>query len=75
MKWVLIVTALNMEGVYPDADTCAAAAFAIENKTEHIAVCIPKPESELYRADDQAIFLYKFMEIIKQFRNNNELPQ
>ena len=69
MKWLLIVTALNMEAVYPDADTCSAAAFAITKKMEHTAVCIPKPEQS-YNIDDRRmeIILNNFVAIIRQFR-------
>ena len=72
MNWLLIVTALNMEAVYPDADTCAAAAFAIENKMEHAAVCIPEPETHYNANKRMDIILNKFLAIIRELRSNDE---
>ena len=71
MNWLLIVTALNMEAVYPDADTCAAAAFAIENKMEHAAVCIPKPDRS-YEDERIDIILNKFVAIVRELQVNND---
>jgi putative exporter of polyketide antibiotics len=66
MKWLLIVTALNMEAVYPDADMCGAAASAIENKMQHTAVCIPKPE------DRMDIVISKFVAIVRELQDDDD---
>ena len=72
MKWLLIVTALNMEAVYPDADTCAAAAFAIENKMGHSSVCIPEPETHYNANKRMDIILNKFLAIIRELHHDEE---
>ena len=67
MKFLLIATALNFEAVYPDADMCAAARFALE-PIAPTAVCIPNPES--YKVHDQTIALERIFRMIKEFRES-----
>ena len=54
MKFLLIATALNLEAVYPDADTCAAARFALE-PVAPTAVCIPNPIE--YNVNNKPVFM------------------
>ncbi len=67
MKFLLIATALNLEAVYPDADTCAAARFALE-PVAPTAVCIPNPIE--YNVNNKAVFMGQFSNMMKEFRDN-----
>ena len=54
MKFLLLALSLNLQILYPDLDTCQAAAAEIES-AGHVAICIPKGEDYRHLKDEDNI--------------------
>ncbi len=69
MKFLLLALSLNLQILYPDLDTCQAAAAEIES-AGHVAICIPKGEDywHLKDEDNLEMLVSKFEGLIRSIK-------